>query len=109
MVYIKFQPALVSFSWIINQNTSTKWKNLLDFTLRFGQSLHAKLIFMCSTLQDADTYRRGSWQHFLGLREDQAVTLISCSEVLWYNNSRFVFLTCLQMKGAIISAKYYRF
>lgn len=33
MVYSKLQPALVSSSWIINQNTSSEWKNLFDFTL----------------------------------------------------------------------------
>lgn len=33
MVYIKLRPVLVSSAWIIQQNISTEWKNLLDFML----------------------------------------------------------------------------
>lgn len=33
MVYIKLHPSLVSSSWLIKENISTEWKNLLDDVL----------------------------------------------------------------------------
>lgn len=67
---------------------------------------------MCCSLQDVDAVIQwaGSTnfnQHFPRLRADQAVLLISCGEVLWYNCSQFMFILCLQMKGAVVTAKYY--
>lgn len=114
MVCINLHPGPVSSSWIIKENIITEWRNLLDGVLLFGQSVYAKFTSVGSTLQGVDTVIQGAGstnlnQHFPRLRADQAVMLISCGEVLWYNCSQFMFITCLQMKGAIFTAKYYDF